>query len=45
MLQAGRAQAVHADRVTFGQTARHRFLKRQTPGIPIWEFAAKGGNK
>jgi hypothetical protein len=34
---------VHADRIAFAQTAGYRFLKGQTPGVPIWEFAAKDG--
>ncbi|MHB2205091.1 hypothetical protein [Methylobacterium sp. CM6257] len=42
MLGTGAVQAVHADRVTFAQTAGYRFLKGQMPGVPIWEFARKG---
>ncbi|WP_267355491.1 MULTISPECIES: hypothetical protein [unclassified Methylobacterium] len=40
MLSTGAAQAVHADRVSFAQTSGYRFLKGQTPGIPVWEFAS-----
>lgn len=41
MLGSGAAQAVYADRIAFAQTSGYRFLKGQTPGMPIWEFAAK----
>ena len=41
MLSTSAAQAVHADRVSFAQTSGYRFLKGQTPGIPVWEFAAR----
>ena len=42
MLGSGTAQAIQADRVTFAQTSGYRFLKGQAPGVPIWEFAARG---
>lgn len=41
MLGTGAAQSVRADRVSFAQTSGYRFLKGQTLGIPIWEFASK----
>ena len=43
MIGKSPVQAVHADRVAFTQTLGYRFLKGQVPGIPFWEFAAKGG--
>ncbi len=42
MLGPGAVQAIHADRVAFAPTSGCRFLKGQTPGIPIWKFAARG---
>ena len=41
MLGTGAAEAIHADRVVFAQTSGYRFLKGQTPGIPVWEFATR----
>ncbi len=43
MVGTSAVQAVHADRVAFTQTSGNRFLKGLVLGIPIWEFAAKGG--
>ena len=42
MLGSSAVQAVHADRIAFAQTSGYRFLNGQAPGIPIWEFAARG---
>lgn len=41
MLELIPAEAVTADGISLGQMAGYRFLKGQTPGVPIWEFAAK----
>ncbi|WP_205884649.1 hypothetical protein, partial [Escherichia coli] len=40
MLGSGAALSIHADRVAFVQTSGYRFLKGQTPGVPVWAFAA-----
>jgi hypothetical protein len=42
MLGSGAVQKVHADRVAFAQTSGYRPLKGQEPGVPVWEFAARG---
>ncbi|MGU3668202.1 hypothetical protein ACLBX9_28790 [Methylobacterium sp. A49B] len=41
MLGPGAAETISADRIGFGQMAGYRFTKGQTPGIPVWEFAAR----
>jgi hypothetical protein len=41
MLGPSPAEKVTTDRIAFGQMAGCRYLKGQTPGVPVWKIAAQ----